>query len=145
MASPADTVMRYFNKAAGSVFQLSRGRLLKSIKGQPTLLLTVPGRRSGQPRSAIVAAFERPDGWLVVGSKGGMPQEPDWFKNLRAAELATVQQGETVTKVRPEVLGEPERTREYAAIVKVAPGFAEYERKSQGVRVIPIAYLHRIG
>jgi deazaflavin-dependent oxidoreductase (nitroreductase family) len=140
MATAVQRVMSLANKALAGLYRGSRGRLLGSMRGTPILVLTVPGRRSGQPRSTPVGYFPYQDGWLVVGSAGGMPQEPDWFKNLRKAERATVQIGARVIEVTCEVLGEPMRTELYReVIVKKSPGFAGYEKKTD--RVIPIALL----
>lgn len=140
MATAMQRMMSLANKAMAGIYRGSGGRLLGSMRGTPVLILTVPGRRSGQPRSAPVGYFPYQDGWLVVGSAGGMPQEPDWFKNLRQAEGATVQIGARVTEVTCEVLEEPIRTELYReVIVKSSPGFADYEAKTD--RVIPIALL----
>ena len=46
-----------------------------------------------------------------------------------------------MTQVRPEIVGEPQRTELYRDIVSASsPGFAAYEKKTD--RVIPIALLH---
>jgi deazaflavin-dependent oxidoreductase (nitroreductase family) len=65
--------------------------------GQMTLL-TVPGRKSGQPRTTPVVIGEH-DGLRWVISVYG---QVDWARNLRAAGKATLQRGrrsETVTAV----------------------------------------------
>ena len=140
MATAMQRMMSLGNKAMAGIYRGSGGRLLGSMRGTPVLTSRSPvaGRASrAQHRSAISPHEE---GWLVVGSAGGMPQEPDWFKNLRKAERATVQIGARVTEVTGEVLDEPIRTELYReVIVKSSPGFAGYEAKTD--RVIPIALL----
>jgi deazaflavin-dependent oxidoreductase (nitroreductase family) len=49
-------------------------------------LLTVPGRKSGIPRSTPVALTWNDDGWQLVSVYG----EVDWVKNLRAAKSASI-------------------------------------------------------
>jgi deazaflavin-dependent oxidoreductase (nitroreductase family) len=62
----------------------------------PMYLLTVRGRKSGQPRTVPIAIWER-NGTRYVGSVYGIV---DWVRNLRAAGEATLTRGlraETVT------------------------------------------------
>jgi deazaflavin-dependent oxidoreductase (nitroreductase family) len=58
--------------------------------GVPTALLTVPGRRSGLPRTTPIALLPDPDGesagWQLMAPYGVV----DWVKNLRAAGSATL-------------------------------------------------------
>jgi deazaflavin-dependent oxidoreductase (nitroreductase family) len=136
----ANTALRLGNQAVAGLYRRTGGRLMGSVRKTPVLILTVPGRRSGEPRSTPVGYFPHDDGWLVVGSFNGASVEPDWFKNLRKAQRATIQIGRTVTEVTPEIVGEPERTRLYRDVVAASsPGFAAYEKKTD--RVIPIALL----
>jgi deazaflavin-dependent oxidoreductase (nitroreductase family) len=136
----ANTAMRWGNHAVAGLYRRTGGRLMGSVRNTPVLNLTVPGRRTGEPRSTPVGYFPHAGGWLVVGSFNGSPVEPEWFKNLRKAERATIQIGRTVTEVRPEILDEPERTKLYRDVVAASsPGFAAYEKKTD--RVIPIALL----
>jgi deazaflavin-dependent oxidoreductase (nitroreductase family) len=56
----------------------------------PMVLLTVKGRKSGQPRTTAVNMFERDDSRYVLGTFG----ETDWVRNLRAArEAILIQRG----------------------------------------------------
>ncbi len=143
MATAIRRMMSLANKAMAGIYRGSGGRLLSSMRGTPVLILTVPGRRSGLPRSTPVGYFPYEGGWLVVGSAGGLPQEPDWFQNLRTAERATVQIGTLTTEVTCDVIGEPLRTDLYRdVVVKSSPGFAGYEAKTD--RVIPVALLRPV-
>ena len=60
------------------------------------LVLTVPGRKSGQPRSTPITPMNV-DGkrYVVAGFPGA-----DWEKNARAAATATLTQGKTSQTVR---------------------------------------------
>ncbi|HEU5348419.1 MAG TPA: nitroreductase family deazaflavin-dependent oxidoreductase [Ktedonobacterales bacterium] len=62
----------------------------------PMYLLTVRGRKSGQPRTVAIAVMRR-HGKRYIGSPYGMV---DWVRNLRAAGEATLTRGrrsETIT------------------------------------------------
>ena len=52
----------------------------------PMYLLTVRGRKSGQPRTVLIAAIQR-DGKRYVSSPYGIV---DWVRNLRAAGKAVI-------------------------------------------------------
>jgi deazaflavin-dependent oxidoreductase (nitroreductase family) len=56
----------------------------------PMVLLTVKGRKSGQPRTTAVNMFKRADGVRYVLAAFG---ETDWVRNLRAAREATLTEG----------------------------------------------------
>lgn len=111
----------------------------KSRGGTPVMILTVKGRRSGQPFSNPVAYFERDGGWLVVGSANGLPQEPQWFKNLRAADTAVVEIRDQRRDVAVRVLDGAERDDAFAQVLRENPGFGDYETKSG--RRMPVAQL----
>ena len=59
------------------------------IGNYPMYLLTVRGRKSGQPRTVPLAIIER-NGKRYVGSPYGIV---DWVRNLRAAGEATLTRG----------------------------------------------------
>lgn len=54
--------------------------------GSPMGLLTVPGRKSGLPRTTPVALLPEGDGWRLMSPYGMV----DWVKNLRAAGSANI-------------------------------------------------------
>ena len=64
------------------------------------LLLHTTGRRTG--KEYVNPLVYLPDGgrWVVVGSKGGAPADPDWVRNLEANPEATSPSGKTSTPVR---------------------------------------------
>ena len=77
---------------------LRAGVKLNGFKKYPMYLMTVRGRKSGQPRTTPVVIGEH-DGLRLVISVYG---QVDWARNLRAAGKATLQRGrrnETVTAV----------------------------------------------
>jgi deazaflavin-dependent oxidoreductase (nitroreductase family) len=58
------------------------GRLVElGLPIGPMAVLTVPGRKTGLPRSAPVAISRLDDGWRLVAAYGVV----DWVKNLRLA------------------------------------------------------------
>lgn len=58
--------------------------------GQPVLVLTTTGRRSGVLRSTVVAYVKAGDAYAVGGLNLGSDRDPAWALNLDAQPLATV-------------------------------------------------------
>ena len=90
------------------------------IKGP--VVLTVPGRKSGEPRSTPITPFEVDGHRYVVG---GFPNA-DWVQNARAAAAGTVTQGRQREQVRlVEVPAEDARPllRQFPILVPTGVGF----------------------
>jgi deazaflavin-dependent oxidoreductase (nitroreductase family) len=68
---------------------LRAGFKLVGLGNYPMYLLTVRGRKSGQPRTVSIAIIER-NGKRYLGAPFG---EVDWVRNLRAAEEAILTRG----------------------------------------------------
>src|SRR5215471_11439097 len=62
----------------------------------PAMVLTVPGRKSGQPRSTPMTPFEFRGGLYVVAGYPGA----DWAANARAAGVGTLAKGRRARQVR---------------------------------------------
>ena len=123
--------------------RLSRGRVsVLDVAGLPNLMLTVPGRKSGIPRSTPLLCVPYGDGWLIAGSYFGGPKLPVWATNLRAAETASIRfGGRDVTVTRRELQGE-ERDRAWAAMNEVWPNYGMYAQRTD--RVIPVFLLNPV-
>ncbi len=141
MSSVAKKVMATGNKFASWLYKRSDGRVGGSARGVPVLLLTVPGRKSGTPRTVPVAYFEHGGGYLVAATAGGSKTDPEWIRNLGAVDSAEVQVGESKYDVDVRIATGAERDELWRdVVVSRAPSFAGYEEKS-GSRRIPIALL----
>ncbi|QYJ03821.1 nitroreductase family deazaflavin-dependent oxidoreductase [Nocardioides panacisoli] len=115
----------------------TRGRIgVLDIAGLPNLMLTVPGRRSGIPRSTPLLCV--PDGadWLIAGSYFGAPKPPLWAANLRACETATVRSGGREHTVTWRELEGADRERAWAVMRTTWPNFDKYAERTD--RVIPV-------
>lgn len=62
----------------------------------PAMVLTVPGRRSGDPRSTPMTPFEWHGGLYVVAGYPGA----DWAANARAAGVGTLSRGRRSRRVK---------------------------------------------
>jgi deazaflavin-dependent oxidoreductase (nitroreductase family) len=62
----------------------------------PAMVLTVPGRRTGKPRSTPMTPFEHEGGLYVVAGFPGA----DWASNARAAGAGTLSRGRKSRRVK---------------------------------------------
>jgi deazaflavin-dependent oxidoreductase (nitroreductase family) len=111
------------------------------MMGQPLLLLTTVGARSGKKRRTLLCRF--PDGagsWLVAASFSGSTRNPAWYLNLaRYPDKVWVEIDGRTMPVQAESLRGQERAEAWAEIVARAPGYATYQEKTD--REIPIVRL----
>lgn len=121
---------------------LSNGHLsVLRIAGLPNLMLTVPGRKSGVPRTTPLLCVPYGNDHLIAGSYFGGPKTPVWVANLRAADQVTVSvQGEAHVAV-PREIGDDERPVIWAHMVKTWPNFEKYAERTD--RKIPLFLLER--
>ena len=134
------TTMTDRNKAIIDEFRANQGRVGGYFEGHPLLLLHHRGARSHKIRVNPLAYQALEGGsWAVFGSKGGSPDNPDWFHNLKANPDAEIEVGTERFKVRARVAGGGERERIWERQKELMPGFADYERKTS--RAIPVVVL----
>ncbi len=110
-------------------------------RGTTILLLTTTGRSSGQERTTPLIHRKEGDGWVVVASKGGAPDHPDWYKNLQASPEAKVQVMAETFPVRARTAEGEERERLWGLMAEVWPAYDDYQRKTD--RQIPVVVFER--
>jgi deazaflavin-dependent oxidoreductase (nitroreductase family) len=137
-------IMSDFNTGIIEEFRANDGKVGGYFAGANMLLLHTTGARSGQPRTNPLVYVADGDRIVIIASKGGADNSPDWYYNLLANPTVTVELGTERFQARATaVTEEPERSRLYARMVEHRPGFAEYERKTS--RKIPAVVLERVG
>ena len=113
--------------------RLTRGRFVAfGLPGLPSLLITTTGRRSGEPRSNPLLYAPDGDAFVVLGSNWGQRHQPAWTGNLLANPQATVTVAGERIPVRARLVTGAERARLHALLLKVWPGYADYERRAGG-------------
>jgi deazaflavin-dependent oxidoreductase (nitroreductase family) len=110
-------------------------------RGTTILLLTTEGRTSGESRTTPLIHRTDGDRWIVVASKGGAPENPGWFENLKANPEATIQvQSESMPVHATAAEGE-ERGRLWSMMSGVWPAYDDYQARTD--REIPVVVLTR--
>ena len=90
----------------------------------PAMVLTVPGRKTGKPRSTPMTPFEHDGGLYVVAGYPGA----DWASNARAAGAGTLSRGRKSRRVQIVELDAAQSRpilRAFAVKVPVGVGFAK--------------------
>ena len=120
-------------------FRANSGKVGGRFEGRTLLLLHTKGAKSQQERINPVACIKDGERLAVIASKGGADTHPDWYYNVVANPLVSVEVGTEKFQARASVAEEPERTRLYNQMVAVMPGFGDYRLKT--TRVIPVIVL----
>lgn len=135
--------MRTGNRIGVWMYRALDGRLSSGSKAVRVLMVTTPGRRTGVPHSTCVRFLESDGGLVVWGTGSGSPRDPDWFRNLRAADVADVQVGARRMRARArELLGAERDTVWSSVVLAQAPEVERYARRAG--RTIPVAVLEPI-
>ncbi len=120
-------------------FRANDGKVGGYFEGKTLLLLHHKGAKSGQPRINPLAYVKDGDRLVIIASKGGAPTHPDWYYNLLADPLVTVEVGTEKFEARASVVEEPDRTRLYEKMIEMLPAFDDYRKKAG--REIPVILL----
>jgi len=131
-----------FNARVIREFKENDGKVGPPFEGAPMILLHHVGAKSGTVRTSPLVYFEDGDRYLVVASAAGAPSHPAWYHNLKAhprisVDLATAEGVRELTVEASELTGD-ERDTVWERIKAAAPGFGDYEKKTEGVRTIPV-------
>jgi deazaflavin-dependent oxidoreductase (nitroreductase family) len=123
------------------VYRETGGEQGHQWRGTTILLLSTTGRESGSERTTPLIYRDDGDRWVVVASKGGAPDHPDWYKNLRANPDITIQVKAEQIPVRAGTAEGDERTRLWQRMAEVWPAYDDYQRRTD--REIPVVVLER--
>ena len=133
-------VLNQLMKGHATAYRLTGGLVGHRFPGAPpSLLLDHVGAKSGARRTSVLSYLRDGDDFVIVASKGGHPQHPAWFHNLRAHPDVTVQVGTSRKAVHARVATPAERERLWPKVVRIWAGYAGYQRRTG--REIPLVIL----
>jgi deazaflavin-dependent oxidoreductase (nitroreductase family) len=129
-----------------SEYEASGGKRANTLRDtdMPIVVVTTRGAKSGKLRKNPVMKVEHGGEYALVASKGGTPQNPEWFHNLVAhPDEVTLQDGpEPVTVSIREVTGD-EKREWWERAVAAYPPYAEYQQNT--TRQIPVFIATPVG
>jgi deazaflavin-dependent oxidoreductase (nitroreductase family) len=130
-----DDVIAQFRSNAGTIVE-------GMFKDAPIVLLSTTGARSGNIRVTPLAHTRDGARYVILASNGGGPRHPDWFHNVVANPIVTIEVGAERFTARASVAEGAERDRLFEAHAQLMPQFREYRRMTD--RRIPVVVLDRV-
>lgn len=123
-------------------YEATDGEVGHIWNGAPCLILTTTGELSGKERK-FALIYGRTGGdeadVVVVASKGGAPEDPQWYRNLVAHPEVTVQvRGDRYPAVA-RVADAEERPALWAMMNTIWPSYEDYQAKTD--REIPVVVI----
>jgi deazaflavin-dependent oxidoreductase (nitroreductase family) len=118
------------------LMRVSGGRL-KSTLSAPTVVLTHTGARSGRVRKTPLAYFTDGDDVVLIASKGGAPNHPAWYHNVKANPEVELWNGGGGGRYRAREAEGAERDRLWELTTTFNPGYASYQERATE-RTIPV-------
>jgi deazaflavin-dependent oxidoreductase (nitroreductase family) len=133
------SIPRDFNEQVIKEFRTNAGAVGGMFEGMTLLLLHDKGAKSGKTHIHPLAYFADGGRYVIFASKGGAPENPAWYHNLKAHPDVRIEVGTEAFDVTANELTGDERERVFRAQAERAPQFAEYEKNTD--RVIPVVAL----
>jgi len=109
--------------------------------GTSTLILTTTGRKSGEERRNALIYGMAGDDPMIVASRGGTPQHPAWYLNLRDNPPVQVQIRGDRFDARARDATPDERPGLWKQMTEIWPDYDAYQERTD--REIPIVILER--
>jgi deazaflavin-dependent oxidoreductase (nitroreductase family) len=105
--------------------------------GMPVVIVTMRGNKSGKVRKIALMRVAHDGEYALVASKGGAPEHPVWYHNLKThPDQVTIQDGPEPFEADVREVTGPERAAWWERAVAAYPPYAEYQTKTD--REIPV-------
>jgi F420H(2)-dependent quinone reductase len=132
--SPRDWVreqVELYEKSGGT-----QGTTLRDT-GLPVIIVTHVGNKTGAIRKTPLMRVKDDNAYVLVGSQGGAPKNPEWVHNLRANPNVEIRDRTDVAAMKArEVIDAAERARLWQLAVAAFPPYEDYQKKT--ARRIPV-------
>jgi deazaflavin-dependent oxidoreductase (nitroreductase family) len=132
--SPAEWVRNQVEE-----YESSGGTRANTLRdtGIPIVIFTTRGHRSGKIRKTPVMRVEHDGEYALVASKGGAPENPQWYYNLVAyPDDVILQDGPEPFDAEVRQISGDEYAQWWERAVVAFPPYAEYKTKTS--REIPV-------
>jgi deazaflavin-dependent oxidoreductase (nitroreductase family) len=106
------------------------------VLDRPIVLFTTTGAKSGKKRLVPLMRVEHNGHYALVASKGGAPEHPSWYHNVKTHPQLTAQDGDKIQQLTARELEGDERQQWWERAVAAYPPYAEYQTKTD--RLIPV-------
>jgi F420H(2)-dependent quinone reductase len=127
-------------------YERSGGQRANTLRdtGLPIIVVTTRGSKTGKIRKFGLMRVEHDGEYALVASKGGAPDHPAWYHNLRAdPSLVMIQDGPEPFDAEVREVAGAERAAWWDRAVAAYPPYAEYQARTE--RQIPVLVAKPIG
>lgn len=133
-----NTLWKTMSRSHIFLYRLLKGRI--PILDTHTILITTIGRKSGTPRTTPLLSARDGENYILIASKGGSPNDPIWYRNLKANPNVSVEDhGRVVPTLASEIVDDEERPRLWAKMMAIYPFYDSYQQRTG--RKIPVVLL----
>src|SRR4051812_8659022 len=119
-------------------FEATDGREANTLRdsGDPIVVITSVGAKSGHLRKNPVMRVERDGVYVAIASKGGADDQPEWYYNFLAHPEVELQDGAVKKTYSVELVEGEERADLWQLAVDTWDTYASYQQKTD--RQIPV-------
>jgi deazaflavin-dependent oxidoreductase (nitroreductase family) len=121
------------------LYEASNGEQGGDLRGQPVIVLTSVGAKTGNLRKTALMRVEHEGAYAVVASQGGAPRNPVWYYNLKKNPHVELQDGATKRDYSAREVSGDEKAVWWERAVEAWPDYAKYQIKTD--RQIPVFVL----
>ena len=114
-----------------------------SIQGRDVVVLHIKGAKSGTWRKVPLMRVEHDGAYAAVASKGGAPDNPQWYFSLKANPDIDLQDGTATFPMRAREISGDERAQWWERCVAAFPNYADYQVNAVD-REIPVFVLEPV-
>jgi deazaflavin-dependent oxidoreductase (nitroreductase family) len=110
-------------------------------QGVPTLLLTTTGKQTGNPYTTPLIFGQDGDRYIIVASRGGAANNPQWYRNLVAQPEVQLQVRADRFPARARTANPEEKPALWQLMAGIWPAYNDYQARTS--RDIPVVILER--
>ena len=121
------------------LYERTNGAEGNNLKGQPIIVVTSVGAKSGKLRKTPLMRVEHDGEYAVVASRGGAPTHPTWYYNLVANPHVELQDRDVKRDYEAHLATGEERDIWWARSVEAWPDYESYTKRTD--REIPVFVL----
>ena len=130
-----------FNRDIIEEFRTNGGKCGGRFEGNPMVLLTMTGAKSGRDLTTPLSYCADGDDCIIFASAAGSDSHPNWYYNLVANPNLVVERGTEKYNAKAVLTEGDERQAAFVKMVAALPRFGEYQNKTD--REIPVFRLVR--
>ena len=120
-------------------YEETGGQIGHDWNGAHVLILRNKGRKSGELRKVPLIYGRDGESYLLVASKGGAPEDPGWYLNLKAHPQVEIQVRGEIIPVTARTASAEEKSRLWPLMTAEWADYDTYQEKTD--RAIPLVVL----